>query len=182
MNTAVVHEQLWWFIARSGGIVALALSAASVVWGLLLSTKIAGSKPRPAWLLDLHKFLGALSVVFTAIHVVALMLDSYVSFGLREALIPMASAWKPGAVAWGVVTMYLLLAVQGSSMLMKRMSRRMWRIVHMLSYGVFVSGMVHGFQAGTDAGHPVYVGASIAAIIMTVFLTAYRVFSSWRGR
>lgn len=176
-----VHDQLWWFVARSGGIVALALSAASVIWGLLLSTKAAGPKPRPAWLLDLHRFLGALSVVFTAIHVAALMLDSYVSFGLVDVFVPMASSWQPGAVAWGVIAMYLLVAVQASSVVMKRLPRKVWRAVHMLSFGVFGAGMIHGFTAGTDAANPVYVGASTAAIIVTVFLTAFRALSPSRA-
>ncbi|MEZ5280201.1 MAG: ferric reductase-like transmembrane domain-containing protein [Acidimicrobiales bacterium] len=177
-----VHEQLWWFVARSGGIVALALAAASVIWGLLLTTRAAGDKPRPAWLLDLHKFLGALSVVFTAVHVIALMLDNYVSFGLTDIFVPMASSWQPGPVAWGIVAMYLLVAVQASSMMMRKLPRKLWRAIHMLSFGVFGAGVVHGFTAGTDASNPVYVGVSVAAIIVTVFLTTYRVLAPGRGR
>ena len=37
---SVMNEQLWWYVARSGGIVAWALLAASVLWGLALSTKV----------------------------------------------------------------------------------------------------------------------------------------------
>ena len=41
-------SQLWWYTARAGGIVAWALLAASVVWGLLLSTRLrpGGVAPR----------------------------------------------------------------------------------------------------------------------------------------
>ena len=105
-------SQLWWYLARSGGLVAWALLSASVLWGLALSTRILGPRPRPNWILDLHRFLGGLAVVFTGLHVVGLVLDSYVDFGLTELLVPMASSYRPGPVAWGVAALYLLVAVE----------------------------------------------------------------------
>ena len=101
MNNRLFAEQVWWYVARSGGLVALALSGASVLWGLLLSTRYLERVVRPKWLLDLHKLLGAFTVIFTVIHVAALMLDSYVAFGLVDVLVPFASSSRPGAVAWG---------------------------------------------------------------------------------
>src|SRR5690606_23931387 len=49
-----VNPQLAWYVARSTGIVAWAVLTASVVWGLLLSTRLARGRPTPAWLTDLH--------------------------------------------------------------------------------------------------------------------------------
>ena len=37
-----MSEQFWWAVARSGGILAWVLLAASVLWGLALSTKVLG--------------------------------------------------------------------------------------------------------------------------------------------
>ena len=54
-------SQLWWYVARAGGIVAWALLTASVLWGLILSTKLRPPRVRPAWTLDLHRFLGGLA-------------------------------------------------------------------------------------------------------------------------
>ena len=56
-----VTSQLWWYTARAGGIVAWALLAASVVWGLLLSTRVRPGGVAPSWILDLHRFLGGLA-------------------------------------------------------------------------------------------------------------------------
>src|SRR6516165_4304970 len=84
--------ELWWYVARSGGILAWVMLAAGVIWGLLLSTRVLGRRPRPAWLLDLHRFFGACAVVFVAIHVIAIVLDSYVHFGLADVLVPFASS------------------------------------------------------------------------------------------
>ena len=101
--------------------------------------------------------------------------------GLFELLVPFASTWKPGPVAWGIVAMYLLVAVEISSLMMKRMPKKVWRAIHMTSFGVFITGTVHGLQAGTDAGHPIYVGAAVASIVAVAFLTAYRVLGPRRG-
>ncbi|MDH4119332.1 MAG: hypothetical protein OEW30_18270, partial [Acidimicrobiia bacterium] len=79
----MITEKVWWYVARSSGLVAWLLLAAAVVWGLLLSTRILQERRKPAWLLDLHRWLGGLSVVFTGAHLAGLVLDSYVEFGPR---------------------------------------------------------------------------------------------------
>ena len=108
-------DQLWWHVARSGGIVALVLTGLAVIWGLLLSSKLLQGDPSPKWLLSLHRYLGSLSVIFTGVHIAGLVADSYLHFGWAEVLVPFASSWRPGAVALGVVAMYLLVAVQLTS-------------------------------------------------------------------
>ena len=118
-----MSSQMVWYTARSAGIVAWAVAAASVIWGLALSTRALVKRPRPAWLFDLHRFLGGLALVFTAVHVVAILADSYVPFGLVEVLVPFVGTWHPVAVAWGIVGLYVLLAVELTS-LARTQSRR----------------------------------------------------------
>ena len=48
-----MNEKVWWYLARSSGIVAMTLLVASVVWGVLLATRALRPHDRPAWLLDL---------------------------------------------------------------------------------------------------------------------------------
>lgn len=166
-----MNEQIWWFVARSGGIVAWGLVTLSVCWGLFLSTKAVAKASQPAKLLDLHRFLGGLSVLFTAIHVAGLVADSYVEFGWLEVLVPWTSEWKPTAVAWGVIAMYLLIAVELTSLLMKRMPRSIWRQVHRASFGLYVFSTVHGIQAGSDTLNVWYRMLMLASINIVAFLT-----------
>ena len=177
-----MSDQLWWYVARSGGIVALALTGMSVVWGLLYSTRIMRGHPTPRWTLDLHRFLGGAAVTFTAIHVAGLVFDSHVHFGWAETLVPFASGWRPAAVAWGIVTAYLLSAVQVTSLVMRRIPRRWWKAVHFASYGLFWTGVVHGARAGTDATNPLYVIGSALAVVVVTFLTVYRILTQRRLR
>lgn len=171
-----------WYVARSSGIVAWALASLSVIWGLLLSTRLMNAKPSPRWLLDLHRYLGALTVVFTGLHLAGLVGDTYVHFGLADLLVPFASEWKPGAVAWGVVALYLLVAVEVTSLVMKRMTRRAWHAVHLTSYLLFWTAAIHGAAAGTDAANNLYVLASAMSIALVTLLTLYRALVGRRTR
>ncbi len=112
---------------------------------------------------------------------VGLVADTYVHFDLVSLLIPMASEWKPGPVAWGIVALYLLGAVEVTSLMMKRMSRRVWHGVHLLSYLLFWTAALHGATAGTDAGNPWYVGGSVASIVLVLVLTLYRAIAGKRS-
>lgn len=155
--------QLWWHVARAGGLVSWALVAASVIWGLMLSTKTRPKNRRPHWVLDLHRFLGGLSVVFALIHIAGLMLDSYIGFGPTQVLVPFTSTYRPGAVALGVVAMYLLVAIEVTSLMRRHLTRRTWKLVHMSSFALFGLGSAHTIWAGTDAG--------IGWIEYTIFIT-----------
>lgn len=167
--------QIWWFAARASGIVALALAAATVLWGLLFSSRVLQGKPSPKWLMDLHRFLGGLAVVFTGVHLAALVANSFITFSLFDLLVPFVSDWNPSAVAWGIVGMYLLVAVQGSSLLMKHLPRKLWRWIHLSSFAMLWTGLIHGLSAGTDAAHPLYIAGTAAVVGATVWLIAFRV-------
>jgi predicted ferric reductase len=165
---------VWWYVARSSGIVAWALAALSVLWGLLLSTKVLGRAARPNWLLDLHRFLGGLTVVFVGVHLLGLLFDPWIDFGPAQLLVPFASDWNPVAVAWGVVALYLLLAVEITSLVRNRIPRRWWRSVHFASYGVYVLGTVHLLTAGTDRHSPVLVWTVVITSVVVAAMTLYR--------
>ncbi len=170
-----MSSQLWWYTARAGGIVAWALLAASVVWGLLLSTRLRPGGVAPAWLLDLHRYLGGLATIFVGVHVVAIMLDSYVHFGLADVLVPFASSWHPNWVAWGIVSMYLLLAVELTSLARRRLPSRLWRRTHYLSLPLFAFSTLHFVGTGTDAANPFAVLGVVITVLAVVALLVRRI-------
>lgn len=157
-----------WYVARSSGVVAWALILLTIVWGLLLATRALGRRPTPAWLLSLHRYLGALAVAFVGVHVGGILLDSYTSFGITDVLIPFTGSWHPLAVAWGIVGMYLLAAIEITSLLRNRMSKKAWHAVHLLSYFLFATTTVHMLTAGTDVKA---IMASSAAVLLGVAIT-----------
>jgi predicted ferric reductase len=165
---------VWWYAARSAGIVAWMLLAFGVLWGLALSTKVLGPRPRPNWMLDLHRYLGGLAVVFTGVHVGAILVDQYVHFGPLNVLVPFTGSWHPVAVAWGIVSLYLVLAVEITSLLRRRLSKRAWRAVHFASFPLFVTATIHGLTAGTDRHAFLLRAAFVVVAVFVALLTAVR--------
>ena len=172
-----MNPQTWWYLARATGFVAWGLLSLSVISGLLFSTRLTHGRPTAAWLLDLHRFLAGAGVVFTGLHLLGLVADSYTHFGAVALLVPFGSSWKPGAVALGVVALYLLAAIEITSLLMRRLPRRLWRAVHAASFGLFWTTTFHLLLAGTDTANPV-AGWIVNVVAATVaFLTLVAVLS-----
>ncbi len=165
-----MNEQVWWYLARASGLVAWALLVASVVWGVLLATRVLKPADRPAWLAVMHRWLGGLAVWFTALHLVALVADNYVHFGWADLLVPGASSWRTGAVAVGVVSFWLLLGVQTTSLALRRMPRPWWKGVHYTSYAAVWGVSVHAGLAGTDVTNRAY--QALALLLTTVAVAA----------
>jgi sulfoxide reductase heme-binding subunit YedZ len=170
-----LHPQFWWWVSRATGMVAWAAAAASVAWGVAVSGRLVRRRRLPAWMLDLHRHLATLTIAFLAVHLLALVADSYVQFDLRDLVVPMASAWKPGPVAWGIVALYGLVVVQVTSWTMRWIPRRAWHGVHLLAYVVFVTATVHSVLAGTDRANPAFLIVMAVGCTLVATLTILRI-------
>jgi len=167
--------KIWWYASRSSGIVLWLVLAATIVWGFSVSSRLVRRRGLPAWMLSLHRHLGTLAIVFTAVHLLALWADSFVQFGWRELFVPMASGWRPGAVAWGVVAFWLLVVVQVTSWLMKRLPRKLWHAIHLLSVPLFVTGTAHGILAGADWPNRAVQWTLLLVSVIVVWIATFRV-------
>lgn len=170
-----MNSHFWWYVARSSGIVAWLMLTASVLWGVMLSTKAFAGWRRPAWLLDLHRWLGGLTVAFVLLHMGALIADNYVHFDLVTVMVPFTSGWRRVPVALGVLAAWMVFAVQVTSLAVVRLSKRTWRIIHMSGYLAFLLTSIHAAAAGTDTGSALYKVTAAASIVMVAWATMYRI-------
>lgn len=170
----MASTHFWWNLARSSGVVSWVLVVASMLWGILLATRMLRPYDRPAWLLDLHRWFGALAVLGVGIHLFALHADSYVQFSIADLLFPFHSRWRPFAVVTGVIAMYMLVIVQLSSMLMKKLPKVVWRAIHLTSYVMFVLIAVHSILAGHDRKYIWFIVLAIGLISVVVVATSLR--------
>lgn len=170
----MTDPQFWWYLARATGVVAWALLTTTVVWGLLLRTRLATRWVPPAWTADVHRFLALLATLFTGAHLTGLLLDDYIQLGLADLAVPFASDWRPVPVALGVLAAYLLGGVVASSLLMHRLPRRWWHRIHLSSYLLFWLATMHGITAGTDSGSATGRVAVATAVVVVLLLTVVR--------
>jgi DMSO/TMAO reductase YedYZ heme-binding membrane subunit len=139
-----------------------------------LTTRAPRPGDTPKWLLSLHRWLGTLTVVAVGIHLGALVADSYVTFTLADLTIPFIGDDKPVAVGLGVVGLWLLVAVQVSAMMMRRLPQVWWRRIHVASYLLVLVVSWHSVLAGTDIGRGVYAVAAVALSLAPVVVIALR--------
>lgn len=170
-----MSEQLWWYVARASGMVGAVALVLTLIWGLLITTKLIDRRGLPAWLTDLHRYLGGLTVVMIGVHLAALVFDNYLTFSWADLFVPFASSWKAGPVAWGVGAFWGLIVVEGTSLLQRRMSRKVWRGLHLLAYPVALMTAMHAAHAGSDATNPWFRAVSIVLILLLSALTIFRI-------
>ena len=93
-----------------------------------------------------------------------------------ELLIPFTSSYRPAAVAIGVVSLYLLAAVQLTSLLRRRLSKKVWRSTHYVSFPLFVAATLHGLTAGTDVtgGVLTYVMVAVSGLVVALTVMRFR--------
>lgn len=182
VGVPLVNEHVWWYLSRSSGIVALVLLVLSVVWGVLLSTRALKPHDRPAWLLDLHRWLGGTALVMTALHLLGLYLDGYIDYGFTELLVPGASEYRPLAVAIGVFSFYVLITVQATSYLRRWIPKRAWHGIHMLSYGLVWGAALHAGLAGTDTINRAYQVLALVLTLLAVAASVVRILIPGRAR
>jgi len=165
-------QHLAWYVSRSTGIVTWGLLVASMLWGFLYATRLLGRRVRPWWMLGVHRFLGALAAVFVVVHVLALVADNYTTFGLADVLVPFASQWRTIPVALGVVGLYILMAIEITSLLQRHLPRHVWRQIHLASYALFAFATLHALSAGTDVKTVIGGGVAIGVGTVVALLSA----------
>jgi predicted ferric reductase len=169
-------NNLLWYLGRSTGIVALVLAAASLVLGLLFSGRETGKRLRPAWWLDFHNWLGGAAVVFTLVHMLALFADSDAGLSFVALFIPNKASLQTAAMTWGVLAMYgmAIPAVTGLARFKRRIPRKVWHVIHLISVPSVLFAGLHGFLSGSDRDTFAYKALMVFLIAATVYPLALR--------
>ena len=170
--------QFCWHVARATGLVAWLFGAASMLTGITLASRAAIGLRRSNWQLDLHRIESAITVGALTLHVTAIIADSYVHIGPLDVLLPGHSSWRTGAVASGIVALYLTVVVELTSVGRRRISKRWWHRIHLLSIGAFGASTVHAFTAGTDTTRLPALVTGVAVTTVVIPAIAIRVGSA----
>lgn len=176
------QDRLPWYVTRVSALLAYLALTASVVYGLLLSTKILDRIAHRAVSFTLHQDLAAIGLALALVHGAVLMIDRSVPYSLLEVLIPFIGPYQPLWVGIGQIAMGLTVVVLFSFYVRRRIGQRAWRQIHYLSFAAFLAATVHGIMAGTDSGEAWASTGYLAATTVVVFLVTYRVVIAAAGR
>ncbi len=166
----------YWYLSRSSALVAFTLLWASMALGVSITNRLARFWPGAPTAFDLHQYVSLLGIGFVAVHVLALLGDTYIGYNLAQLLIPFGSTdYAPFWVGIGQVALYLLIPVTLSFYVRKRLGTRGWRTMHGLSYALYGLTLLHSIFSGTDTGSVWATALYGFSVLSLVGLTGYRV-------
>jgi hypothetical protein len=163
-----------WMASRLLAFLAYFALTGSVVYGLLLSTKILDVIAHRPITFALHQDLAAFGLGLAGIHGALLGLDTTVPSSLGQLLVPFATTYQPLWVGVGQISFYLMAAVVGSFYVRRRIGQRAWRLLHYVTFLSFAGATAHGLFSGTDTdtwGRWIY----LASTVVVIFLFVYRI-------
>jgi predicted ferric reductase len=165
--------QIWWYVTRASGIIAYLLLWFSTVLGLGVTSKYLDGMLDRMFTYDFHEFISLLSVGFTLVHVLVLMLDRYLPYSLAQILVPFISPYRPFWVGIGVIGFYITVLVTVTFYMRNRIGRRAFRVIHIFSLLGYIGVTLHGYYAGTDTALPtmqiLYKVSGLAVLFLTIY-------------
>ncbi len=169
-------DSVAWYLTRTAAISSYAVLAMLVSLGLVQSyARRAGE--RISWMVDeAHRWLGTLFAALTALHILSLLVDPYISFRWLNLVVPLDEPYRPLAVGLGVVALWSMALVLSTSWLRKHLPHYFWRAFHYFSFVTFGLVTAHGVLAGSDSGETWMFGIYIAAGAIVALLTVLRMF------
>jgi predicted ferric reductase len=173
------EPKAYWYLSRSSAFVAYLLLWLSMVFGLLMTSKMARIWPGGPVAFDLHQHTSLLGLILALIHGLILLGDRYIQADLWQILVPFGySGYQIWWVALGQIGLYLLAVVGLSFYLKSRIGYRSWRVLHFASFVLFVLALLHAIGSGSDSDQQWVQLLYLISGGSVLFLTIYRILMS----
>lgn len=160
-----------WAIGRASGLVLVVLMTANLLLGLLTRSGRRTLLPRFGTAL-LHRNVALLSVVFLAVHVLTMLLDSYAGLTPVDVVVPFLASSNPVGYGLGTVALDLVLAVVATALLRHRIGARAFKAVHWAAYLLWPTAVLHGIASGSDSS--VVLGTSLVCLALVGAAVVWR--------
>jgi methionine sulfoxide reductase heme-binding subunit len=164
-----------WYATRGSGVVTLVLLTASVCLGILTTVRWRSVRVPRFVVAGLHRNVTLLAVAFLAVHVGTTIADGYTAIGLKDAIVPFLSSYRPLWLGLGTLSCDVLIAVVLTSLLRARLGYRAWRVTHWLAYASWPLALAHSLGTGSDARFSWMAALAIACIAAVTVSTLLRV-------
>jgi len=169
----------FWYLSRSSAFAAYLLLWLSMVFGLIITNRMAQLWPGGPAAFDLHQHVSLLAIAFSLFHALILLGDQFINTSLAGVLVPFNMAtYHPLWVGLGQLGLYVSLVVTLTFYARKKLGGQRWRAIHLLSYAGFVLVLAHGLLSGTDAATAWALWIYALTGLSVFFLTLYRILAS----
>jgi sulfoxide reductase heme-binding subunit YedZ len=151
-------DLIFWILARITGLASFAALSIAVLTGVALRTAVLDWLSTNRAIRSTHEFTSVLWLPLGTVHVLTLLFDQTARLTVLDVVVPFMSGYYTGsgrlAVALGTISLDIFVVVAITSWLRSRMSQRLWRWIHRLSYVAFAVLFLHAVLGGTDFSAP----------------------------
>jgi predicted ferric reductase len=145
--------KVYWYLSRGTAFVSLSILWLSMALGLGISNKMARLWPGAPAAFAIHEYVSLLGLAFALFHALILLGDRYINFTVAQIFLPFAAVdYRPVWVGIGQIGFYVWLIVNVSFYIRRRIGQKTWRVIHYLSFAMYLMGLLHGLFSGTDSG------------------------------
>ncbi len=141
-------------ISGTMGLIATGLLTFNFLLGMMLSTAY---KKQVYWkklpetikkvsIDDLHNWTAYVAMFFVILHPLFLLLDKAQKFTLTDVLWPVNAPKQSNIVLLGTISFYafIIVIITTQKVIKKKMSFRLWKNIHLISYATALLFLVHG--------------------------------------
>lgn len=141
----------YWYLSRATAFVSLSLLWLSMALGLGITNKMARLWPGMPATFAIHEYVSLLGLAFALFHALVLLGDRYINFTLLQIFVPFSTAdYRPFWVGVGQIGFYIWLIVALSFYIRPVIGQKFWRLLHYLSFAMYLIGIFHAIFSGTD--------------------------------
>ncbi|WP_206811603.1 ferric reductase [Paradesulfitobacterium ferrireducens] len=161
-----------WQLIRTLGIVSYVLITIGISLGLIYTFPW-WNAARKADAFEVHTFFTNTGMLLGILHGIITVIDPYMPFSWSEVLVPFTAQHSPILNGLGTLAAYSLLLIIFTSDIRHLLARKVWHLMHLLSYPVFVMSFIHGYFVGTDTGTLGWM--YLISVLIVLILTGIRV-------
>lgn len=143
--------KVYWYLSRATAFVSLTILWLSMALGLGISNKLARLWPGAPAAFAVHEYVSLLGLAFALFHALVLLGDHYINFTVAQIFMPFSTVdYRPTWVGIGQIGFYIWLVVALSFYVRSMIGQKTWRVLHYLSFAMYIMGLLHGLFSGTD--------------------------------
>jgi len=143
--------KVYWYLSRGTAFVSLSILWISMALGLSMTNKLARSWPGAPAAFAIHEYVSLLGLAFAIFHGLVLLGDHYINFTIAQIFMPFStSGYRPLWVGIGQIGFYIWVIVALSFYIRQMIGQKTWRVIHYLSFAMYIMGLTHGIFSGTD--------------------------------
>ncbi|MFC5652250.1 ferric reductase [Paenibacillus solisilvae] len=162
-----------WMMIRVLGIASFLLLTAGISLGISYSFPFQKRNTKKN-VYRIHSFATISGTALGLLHGAITIIDTYAPYSWSGLFVPFSAQVSPALSGFGTLSSYGLLVVILTTDLRNKLKRRVWLMLHMLSYPIYIMALIHSFFLGTDSSLPLIRLMYLCSMLLILGLTAAR--------